>query len=61
MLQGVVMVGFYKGIEYRKHRICDVLDSPIKAKWLFVYAEGKPTGDHFRTLAEVKRYIEKMG
>ena len=55
------MIGFYKGIEYRKHRICDVLDSPIKAKWLFVYAEGKPTGDHFRTLAEVKRYIEKMG
>lgn len=51
-------VGRYNGIEWKLQRIRDVLDVPISARWYFVYCNGKATGDHYRTLAELKQAVD---
>ena len=45
-------IGRYNGVDYRLQRICDVLVVDSTARWYFAYFDGKPTGDHFRTLKD---------
>jgi hypothetical protein len=52
-------IGRYKGIDYKKQRICEVLAVDTKAKWWFTYVDGEPTGDHFRTLTELKQAVDE--
>jgi hypothetical protein len=35
-------IGRYKGIDYKKQRICDVLAVDTKAQWWFTYIDGEP-------------------
>ena len=49
-------MGRYRGVDYVRQRICDVLAVPTRAQWYFVYHHGQPTGDHFRTLTELKQW-----
>jgi len=52
-------VGRYRGIDYRRQRISDVMAVPCRAYWYFTYtADGKPTGDHYRTLAELRTAVD---
>ena len=51
-------MGSYRGVRYVKHRICDILDVKSKAKWFFIYEDGKPTGDHFRTITDMQQHID---
>jgi len=51
-------VGRYNGIDYRQQRVCDVLAVDYQARWYFVYIDGQPTGDHYRTLAELKVSVD---
>jgi hypothetical protein len=51
--------GCYHGIHWAHVRICDVLTVPSRERWYFIRDEsGEYTGDHFRTLAEMKRHID---
>ncbi len=51
-------MGRYKGIDYIRQRICDVMLNPSKARWYFTYIDGLATGDHFRTIRELKVWID---
>ncbi len=52
-------VGKYKGVSYKRQRICDVLAVDIKAKWWFIYGvTGEATGDHYETMREMKHAID---
>lgn len=53
-------IGMYKGVRWQKQRICDVLAVDTKARWYFPIRNGKFTGDHFKTIAELKRWIDSM-
>jgi len=55
-------VGMYKGVNYRKMRICDVCTySTIKERWWFIFDKAhKAEGSHFKTLKELKLYIDKI-
>ena len=54
-------VGYYNGVGYKLQRICDVLCVPLKARWWFVYDDNdEATGDHFRTLRELKAWADSQ-
>lgn len=54
-------IGVYQGIKWIRHRICDVMVVNLKARWYFIYGEdGKPTGDHFRTIRDMEQHIDCM-
>ncbi len=53
-------MGRYKGIDYIHQRICDVLVVSSKARWYFVYIDNEPTGDHFRTIMELKEWVDAL-
>lgn len=51
-------IGRYKGIDYRRQPICDVLAVDSRARWYFAYVDGEPTGDHYQTLADFMRSVD---
>lgn len=53
-------IGIYKSVRYQRQRICDVLAVDIKEKWYFPILNGKFTGDHFKTIRELKNWIDSM-
>ena len=54
-------VGRYRGVDYKLQRICDVLAVDCKEHWYFIYDDdGEPTGDHYRTITEMKRNIDNI-
>lgn len=52
-------IGCYRGIYYRRQRICDVLGVDIKAQWYFTYVNGKATSDHFPTITALRIAIDR--
>lgn len=54
-------IGCYRGVKWIRHRICDVMTSDSQARWYFIYGEnGKPTGDHFRTVTDMQQHIDDI-
>jgi hypothetical protein len=51
-------IGRYNGVDYRQQGVCDVLSVKVRARWYFAYVDGKPTGDHYRTIAEFKASVD---
>ena len=51
-------MGRYKGVNYIRHRICDVLCVDSVARWYFAYVGGVATGDHFRTITDFKNWVD---
>ena len=51
-------MGRYRGVDYIRQRICDVLAVSSKARWYFTYIDGQATGDHFRTIREMEAWID---
>lgn len=51
----------YNNIHYVQVRACDVFPVSDTRLYYFVLDEsGRPTGDHFRTLSELRRYIDSL-
>ena len=47
-------IGRYKGVDYKLHRICDILAVDYTCQYYFVYDQDqKPTGDHYPTQREL--------
>lgn len=53
-------IGVYKGVHYHRRRICDVMAVDLKSEYYFLLEDGSYTGDHFRTLDEMRRYIDAL-
>ena len=51
-------IGRYKRVDYQLQRICDVLVVDTTVRWYFAYLDGKPTGDHYRTLEDFRRAVD---
>ena len=51
-------VGCYRGVFYRRQRICDVLAVETKARWYFTYYGGEATSDHFPTVTALKQAVD---
>ena len=52
-------IGRYAGHEYKRQRICDVMHLSQRSYAWFLYdANGKPTGDHFATLKQLKKWVD---
>ena len=56
----MALIGNYKGYGYKLQRICDVMHNPSHAQYYFLYVRGEPTGDHFKRLTELRRYIDAL-
>lgn len=54
------MIGKYHGYGYKLQRICDVIHVKSTQQYFFLYEHGEATGDHFKTLAALKRYIDAL-
>lgn len=54
-------VGCYRGVRYVRRRICDMLAVPTRARWWWTLdADGRPTGDHYRTLTELRAAVDSQ-
>ena len=53
-------VGRYRGFDWKRQRICDVLVVTSRARWYFLYANGKATSDHFQTLRALKLHVDGL-
>jgi hypothetical protein len=55
-------VGRYRGVDYVTHRLCDVFPHWSSRKWnIFEYDDHEATGNHFKTLAEFKQWVDSDG
>lgn len=53
-------IGCYRGVSYKRHRICDVLAVESRARWWFIYCrDGTPTSDHYPTLRELQKAVDR--
>ena len=55
-------IGTYKGVEWKQHRLGDVFPNHPAPKlvWIFEYDDNVMTGNHFRTLDEFKKHVDKV-
>ena len=54
-------VGRYRGVDYKRQRICDILAVDCEERWFFTYDnDGAPTGSHYRTLYEMREHIDRL-
>jgi len=51
-------MGRHNGIDYILQRVCDMTVNPSTARMYYTYVGGKPTGDSFKTLADMKQWID---
>jgi len=52
-------VGRYKGVDYKRQRICEATVLPSRKFRIFAYLDDKPTGDHFSSIREFEKWAEK--
>ena len=50
--------GTYRGVDWNQHRMCDVMDSKSRKLRYFIYADGVATGDHYKSLADLERFVD---
>jgi len=53
------VVGCYRRVHYKRQRVCEMMMLPQRAFYYFTYVDGKPTGDHFRTIAEMECSVDR--
>ena len=53
-------VGHYRGFDWKRQRICDVMALPYRTCSYFLYENDKPTGDHFKTQREMFEHINQI-
>lgn len=59
------MVGCYRGIKWKRMRLCDVYYVSLRQQWYFPEWPDGDFGDHYLTQWEMKeaidKYLEKSG